>query len=61
MLISLDLVQSKCTKIHLQEISSVGRNVLEFFCAPLYIEFLSVLCKKFQVAFTYDVNVENQI
>ena len=62
MLVFLYLVQSSYTKIHLQEIPSIGRNVLEFFCAYLYTQFLSDLYKKkFQVASTYDTNVEYQI
>ena len=39
----------------------MGRNVLEFFCVPLYAEFLSDLYEKFQVASVYDTNVEYQI
>ena len=35
-----------------------GLNVLELFCVTLYTDFLSNLYKKFQVAFTYDTNVE---
>ena len=37
-----------------QKISSIGRNVLEFFCVP-------DLQEKFQVASIYDTNVEYQI
>ena len=63
MIISLYLVQFKYAKIHKKEIPSTCRIVLEFFCVPLYIEFLSDLYKKkkSQVASTYDTNVECQI
>ena len=44
-----------------QEIMFIDRNVLEFFCVPLYTEFLSDLHKKFQVASVHDTNVECQI
>ena len=58
MWISLYLPQSKYAKIHFHEVPSIGLNVLEFSCVPLYTEFLSDLNKKFQVASTYDTNVE---
>ena len=58
--ISLYLSQSKYTKIHQHKISSIGLNVLEFFCAQLSPEFLSDLYEKFQVASLYDINVEYQ-
>ena len=61
MLISLDLVQSTYIKIQLQEIPSIGLNVLELFCVPPNSEFLSDLHKKFQIASMYDTNVEYQI
>ena len=35
--------------------------MLEFFCVPLYIEFLSDLHEKFQVASIYDTNIECKI
>ena len=38
-----------------------GRNVLEFFCVPLYTNFLSDHHEKFQVASTYNANVKCQI
>ena len=41
-----------------REILSIGRNVLEFFCVPLYTDCLSDLPKNFQVTSTYDANVE---
>ena len=47
--------------MNILEIPSVGRNVIEFFCVPLYAEFLSDLYKKFQVAAIYDRNVEYEI
>ena len=40
---------------------SIGLNVLEFLCVPLYTEFLSDLSEKFQVASVYNTNVEFQI
>ena len=43
------------------DISSIGLNVLEFFCVTLYTESLSNLYEKFQVASVYDTNVEYQI
>ena len=43
------------------EIPPIGRNVLEFFCVPLYTDFFSDLYKKFQEASTYDTNVEYQL
>ena len=48
-------------KINEQEIPSMRRIVLELFSDPLYIEYLSLLYRKFQVASTYDTNVECQI
>ena len=60
-LISLHLKQSKYTKIHKQEIPTIGHNVFEFFCVCLYTEFLSDLYKKFQVASTYDTNAETKL
>ena len=47
MLISLYLVQSKYTKIHLLEIPSIGHTALEYFCVPLYTEFLTDLLSDF--------------
>ena len=47
--------------MHLKEIPLVGRNVLEFVCVPLYIDYLSDLHIRFQVASTDDINVEDQI
>ena len=44
-----------------QEILFIGRNILEFFCVPLYTNYWSNLYKKFQVASTHDTNVEYQI
>ena len=61
MWISSYLGQSKYTKIHYHEIPFIGLNVLEFFCVPLYTEFLSNLYQKFQIAYVYDTNVESQI
>ena len=58
---ALYLPQSKCTKFHKEEIPSISRNVLEFFCVPLYKEFLSDLCTKFQVASIYDKNIQWKI
>ena len=58
MTISLYLVLSKYTKIHKQEIPSLGYNVLEFFCVLLHTEFLSNIYKEFHVAFS---NVEYPI
>ena len=55
------LAQSKYTNIHQQENPSIGCNALQFFCVPLYTEFLSDLYKKFQVASTYYTIVEYQI
>ena len=46
MLISLRLVQSKYIKTY--QIPLIGHNVLEFFCAPLYTDYLSDHHKKFQ-------------
>ena len=43
-------MQSTFTKISYQEISSIGRNLLEFFCITLYIEFMSDLHEKSKVA-----------
>ena len=57
----LYLPQSKYKKIHYREISSIRLSVLEFFCVPLYTEFLSDLYEKFQVASVYDTNVKYQI
>ena len=59
--ISLYLVQSKYTNIHKHAIPSIGLNILEFFCVPLYTEFFSDLYKKFQVASVHDTNVEYRI
>ena len=47
------LRQSKCIKMQLEEIPSIGHNELEFFCAPLYTDYLSDFPKKFQEASTY--------
>ena len=56
----VNLVQSKRTKMRKQEISSIGRNVLEFFRVS-FLQFLFDLQEGFQVAFTYETNVECQI
>ena len=61
MLISLHSAQSKYAIIHYHEIPSKSLNVLEFFCVPLYTEFLTDLYKKFQVASVHDTNVDYQI
>ena len=61
MWISLYIAQSKCRKIHWHQISTIGLNVLWFFCVPLFTEFLSDVYEKFQVASNYDTNVEFQI
>ena len=61
MLIVLNLVQSKYIKMCEQEIPSIDRGVFEFFCVPLYTHYFSDLYKKFQVAFSYDTQVEHQI
>ena len=61
MYMPLHLEQSECAKIQKQEIPSTGHNVLYFFCAPLYVEYLSDLHKKFQVASSYGTNVEYQM
>ena len=39
----------------------MGRNVLELFCVFLYTDYLSNLHEKFQVASTYNTNVESHI
>ena len=54
----LFLVQTKCIKIHEQEILTKSRNVIELFCVPLYTDYLIHLHKKFQVLPAYDANVE---
>ena len=41
--------------------STTGHNVLEYFCVPLFTEFLSNQYEKFQVVSIYDTNVEYQI
>ena len=53
----LHLVQSKYAKIQLQEIPSIGLNLLEFFCAALYAQFLSDIYKKFQVIDAYMIQM----
>ena len=58
MLISLHLVLSKYIKMNKQKISPIDRYALELFCVAMYTNFLSNLYRKFQVAFTYDTNVE---
>ena len=60
MLILFRLMQSKYNKISLQEISSIKRNVLGFYCLPLNTDYLSGLLKKLQVSSTYDTNEEYQ-
>ena len=52
------MVQPKCTKMNYQDIPSIGRNGLEFFCVPLYTEFLFDLYKMFQIASVYDKNTK---
>ena len=59
--ISLNFVQSKYIKRLSQECPLLGRHPFGFFCIPLYINYLSVLHKKLQVASTYYINVECQI
>ena len=63
MLLSLSITYSnECNiKMRSQEISSIGRTLLEFFCVPLYTDYFSNLSKAFQVAFTQATNVEYQI
>ena len=61
MWIYLCVPQSMYKKIYQNKISSMGLNVLEFFCVSLYTEFLSDLYIKFQVASIHDTNVEYQI
>ena len=56
----LYLVQSKCSKMHQEEILSIGLNVLEFLCVSLYTEFLSDFNEMFQVESTCDKNEEYQ-
>ena len=51
------LLELKYIKIHLQEIPPISRNVLEFFCVPLYTDYLFT----FQVPSTCDTKVEYQI
>ena len=51
-------VQAKYTKMLKQDTPSIGRNVLEFFCMPLYIEVLFDFNKKFQISSTHDTNLE---
>ena len=58
MLILLYLVQSKYANIQLEEIPTIGLNVLEFFCVSLCTEFLPDLYKRFRVASIHDTNVE---
>ena len=60
MLVSLYFVQTKYAERHKQEILSINRNVLEFFCSLLNTEFFSELQEKFQVASTHDTKVEYQ-
>ena len=55
------LVQFKCTKMHKEEIPSIGSNILKFLCVPLYTYFLSVLHKEFRVAPIYDTSIGYQI
>ena len=59
--ISLHLRSLNIRKFINTKFRPLGRNVLEFFCVPLYTEFLSDLYKKFQVASVHDTNVEYQI
>ena len=61
MLISLHLVQCKCTKMNKQEIPSIGRNILEFFRVSLNTDHSSNLYEKFQAVSTYDTHVEYQM
>ena len=51
-------VQAKYTKMLKQDTPSIGRNVLEFFCMPLFTDCLFEIHEKFQVASRYDTNVE---
>ena len=39
--------------------NSIELNVLEFFCVPLYTEFLSDFYKIYEVTSTSKTNVEN--
>ena len=58
----LYLVQSKCIKMHEQEILNIARNSrIELFCVSLYTDYLIHLHKKLQVLPAYDANVECQI
>ena len=54
-------MQSTYSKLHEQEIPSIGCNALEMFCMPLYTDYLFNLHTKFQVVYTYDTSVEQQI
>ena len=58
---NVNFAQTKYTKIPYHGIPSIGINVLEFFCVPLYIELLFDLYEKFQILSVYDTNVEYQI
>ena len=60
MLISSYLIEFKHIKMHLQEIPLVSRNVFEFSCISLYIDYLSDLHKNFEVVFKYDTRVRIQ-
>ena len=61
MFISSYSLQSKCNRILYQEILSIDRNVSELVCVTLYTDSLSDVHKMFQVASTYDTNVEYKI
>ena len=37
------------------------QTVLEFFCVPLYTDYLSDLHRKFQIASSYDTDLKYQI
>ena len=54
------IVQPKYMEIYQQEILSIGRKVLEFFCVPFYIDYLSDISStyKFQVLVKHDTHVE---
>ena len=48
-------------KLHQQEISSIGRNVFEYFCVSLYKDYLSNRQKIFYVASECNINLDHQI
>ena len=51
-------MQYEYRKMQSQEIPCIGGSVIEFICVSQYTVYILDLLKMFQVASTYDTNIE---